>query len=323
MAPDRGSASRHEEPTYQAIRSSFDGDQEPALPKNGNEPERELEEQDQTAEFLAERAESDTNFTVRGVLVGLVIGVIVCFSNTYFGLQTGWISGMAMPASLVGFAFFKSIAPLLKTPFTPVENVLVQSVSGAVGTMPLGVGCVGVLPALNILLEPYENGPLDLSISKLLAWSVGICFFGVFVAVPLRKQVIIREKLRFPSGTATALMIKVLHRDKEPIENKLDAAENTVTDLPNSELHGRGAMEPQWQDTNPPDVSLNGISYGEDWRSKITLLTVAFGISALYVRLRPVIRIPGFRELQSMSSLPISPIFISDTSPPLIVYISA
>src|SRR5947209_18139897 len=31
-----------------------------------------------------------TNFTIRGTVVGLVIGVIICFSNTYFGLQTGW-----------------------------------------------------------------------------------------------------------------------------------------------------------------------------------------------------------------------------------------
>ena len=36
--------------------------------------------------------------------------------------------------------------------FTPVENVLVQSVAGAVGTMPLGCGFVGVVPALNFLL---------------------------------------------------------------------------------------------------------------------------------------------------------------------------
>ena len=40
---------------------------------------------------------------------------------------------------------------------------------------------------------------------------VGVCFFGVVFAVPLRREVIVREKLKFPSGTATALMIGVLH----------------------------------------------------------------------------------------------------------------
>jgi hypothetical protein len=45
----------------------------------------------------------------------------------------------------------------------------------------------------------------------LVLWSLALAFFGVFFAVPLRRQTILREKLKFPSGTATAHMIKVLH----------------------------------------------------------------------------------------------------------------
>ena len=37
-----------------------------------------------------------------------------------------------------------------------------------------------------------------------LTISFEVAFFGVFLAVPLRKQVIVKEKLVFPSGTATA-----------------------------------------------------------------------------------------------------------------------
>ena len=153
------------------------------------------------ASLLAKRASADTNFTLRGTVIGLLIGIIICFSNTYFGLQTGWISGMTMPAALIGFAFFKSISRCLDRPFSPEENVLVQTVAGAVGTMPLGVGCVGVIPALEYLLKPSEEGPLHLETWRLILWSLGIGYFGVFVAVPLRKEVIIREKLPFPSGT--------------------------------------------------------------------------------------------------------------------------
>src|SRR4051812_45072885 len=40
------------------------------------------------------------SFTVRGVVVGLLVGLVICFSNMYFGLQTGWVSTMTMPASL-------------------------------------------------------------------------------------------------------------------------------------------------------------------------------------------------------------------------------
>src|ERR1700761_8765740 len=118
-----------------------------------------------------------TNFTFRGVAVGTLIGIIICFSNTYFGLQTGWVSGMAMPASLIGFAMFKALSPYLALPFTPVENVLVQTVAGAVGTMPLGLGFVGVMPSLQFLLKKSEGAPIDLSLWRLIVWGVGLCLF--------------------------------------------------------------------------------------------------------------------------------------------------
>src|SRR3954454_4816796 len=142
-----------------------------------------------------EAATEATHFTFRGTIVGILIGVIICLSNTYFGLQTGWVSGLAMPASLIGFAVFKSMSRYLSLPFTPVENVLVQTVAGAVGTMPLGCGFVGVIPALEFLLKPGadgpegdggegEGGPLNLSFWKLVIWSLGVCLFGVVFAVP-------------------------------------------------------------------------------------------------------------------------------------------
>ena len=184
MAPDRGSEIRRGDPKYQAITAEDsvdkeDTDEEDSEESNNDAPVIILDGQDahhgsKARQFLAEHADEAQNFTFRGVLVGLAIGVIICFSNTYFGLQTGWVSGMAMPAALIGFAFFKTIAKYIDYPFTPVENVLVQTVAGAVGTMPLGCGFVGVLPALNYMLTPEENGPLVLGTGKLIIWSLGI-----------------------------------------------------------------------------------------------------------------------------------------------------
>lgn len=85
------------------------------------------------------------HFTLRGVAVGLLVGLVICFSNMYFGLQTGWVSMMTMPASLLGFGIFRTLAPHLRFPFSPVENVLVQSVAGGMAIMPLGCGFVGVV----------------------------------------------------------------------------------------------------------------------------------------------------------------------------------
>ena len=85
------------------------------------------------------------HFTARGVAVGLLIGLVICFSNMYFGLQTGWISMMTMPASLMGFGIFRLLARHLDFPFSPVENVLVQSVAGGMAVVPLVCGFVGVV----------------------------------------------------------------------------------------------------------------------------------------------------------------------------------
>lgn len=216
-----------------------------------------------------------TNFTLRGVLVGLAIGVIICFSNTYFGLQTGWVSGMAMPASLIGFAFFKTLSKHLQLPFTPVENVLVQTVAGAVGTMPLGLGFVGVMPSLEFLLKKSEGAPVDLSLWRLIVWGIGLCLFGVVFGVPLRKQVIIRERLKFPSGTATALMISVLHGGA----HAKGEVETQGTEEREQLLHGAEEEdEDQQRDGKKEEETVTKA----DWKKQIRLLLIAFAGSGTY-----------------------------------------
>jgi OPT family oligopeptide transporter len=264
MAPDRGSSPRPSTDDYERAEDAGDvGDNAPIHAGD--------------RDYLAEQATQPQNFTLRGVLVGLAIGVVICFSNMYFGLQTGWVSGMAMPSALIGFAYFKVVARTLKLPFTPVENVLVQSVAGSVGTMPLGCGFVGVIPALNFLLKPEEGGPLDISLWRLIVWSVGICFFGVVFAVPLRREMIIREKLKFPSGTATALLIKVLHGEKESESKPTTARADNDRDGESDEA--RGLLHDQRVDTQGEAQNNDNDA---DWKAKIRLLIIAFAGSALY-----------------------------------------
>ncbi|KAK1761138.1 OPT oligopeptide transporter protein-domain-containing protein [Echria macrotheca] len=151
------------------------------------------------------------SFSWRGIFVGLAVGLVITFSNMYFGLQTGWVSTMTMPSSLLGFGIFRVLKSHLRIPFEPVENVLVQTVAGSMAIMPLGCGFVGVLPAMQFLLDEKEGGPVVLGTGRLVLWGLGLCYFGVVFAVPLRRQVILRERLKFPSGFSTAVLISVLH----------------------------------------------------------------------------------------------------------------
>lgn len=150
--------------------------------------------------------------TTRATIAGLTIGSIVLVSNFQFGLQTGWVSMMSLPSALLGFAIFKFLP--YSQDFTDVENVFVQSVAVAVGTGPLAYGLIGIIPAIEKFLTEEESGlsrKLVFSMSDLMIWSLGLALFGVFFAVPLRRQVIVKEKLPFPSGSATATLISVLH----------------------------------------------------------------------------------------------------------------
>lgn len=330
MAPDRGSGNdsrtslesdAHHDLDHTTSRSIV---QEPI----GQEPDR---------EFLAHRSEQP-QFTLRALLLGLLIGVLIAFSNTYFGLQTGWISGMAMPSALIGFAYFKGLRALMcrmgdtfqrwgwGEDFSEVENVLVQTVAGSVGTMPLGCGFVGVIPALEFLLKPEETpesaskdpdivnalkaaeemGGLKLPLGKLVLWALGLCFFGVFFAVPLRKEVIIREKLKFPSGTATALMIGVLHGgEKTGAEGNIEqqqagaggrrkGSNHVDQDDEEARLMGDAPDDPQESGQNTDDErndlnrSKSRDRTKKDWMKQIRLLTYSFCVSGAYVRVRTV-----------------------------------
>jgi OPT family oligopeptide transporter len=269
MAPDRGDSQDYQSISTPPSTSPRD--------EASDGSDQLLRRRSDARRFIVNHAGEGQNFTVRGILVGLGVGLVICFSNMYFGLQTGWVSSMSMPASLIGFAFFKTLSKHLDLPFTPVENVLVQSVAGSMGTMPLGCGLVGVMPALNYMLKPEEQGPIVLGLPKLVLWSLGLCFFGVVFAVPLRRQVIIREKLKFPSGTATALMIGVLH-GKEAI------ADGPISRITSRDPSSQADSTPSYSDSDGRSADVEELSKNQSgsWQSRVRLLIISFIISGLY-----------------------------------------
>ncbi|TDL14427.1 OPT oligopeptide transporter [Rickenella mellea] len=115
---------------------------------------------------------------------------------------------MSLQSALLGYL----LSLMLRFRISPQENVVLQTTAAATGTMPLAAGFVGILPALGLLeIEKDGSPPVTLSWVGAVGWSCAVAFFGVFLSPPIRKQVIIKEQLRFPSGTATAQLIAVLH----------------------------------------------------------------------------------------------------------------
>eukprot|EP00873_Tetraselmis_striata_P000447 jgi/Tetstr1/420711/TSEL_011794.t1 len=184
----------------------------------------------------------EASITVRSVVAGLGVGSILCCTNMYFGLQTGWVTMGSLQSALLGFGFFRLLRGRgWAAGFSAAENVIVQTTAVATATMPLAAGFVGIIPALQ-QLTPEENPPgggVWLSPPQMLAWGAALAFFGVFFAVPLREQVIVREQLPFPSGTATAKVIAILHGTS--IQDD-DSAAEAAEPQPDEEAAARPAL---------------------------------------------------------------------------------
>lgn len=250
--------------------------------------------------------------TARATVAGLFIGTIVLVLNFQFGLQTGWVSMMSLPSALLGYTIFK-LLPISVT-FTDVENVYIQSVSVAVGTGPLAYGLVGIIPAIEKFLTEDESGTgsrISLSMLQLIIWSFGLAFFGVFFAVTLRKQVIIKEKLPFPSGSATATLISVLHgTELSPGEAESESSTSTtirVDDDSASAQHSIATSDASSSSFHYCGVLCPKDSRGyccearnERYSSNIKALLTSFILSAAYTL--TVYFIPILREIPIFGS---------------------
>lgn len=144
--------------------------------------------------------------TLRAIVTGMLLGGIMSLSNLYIALRTGWSFGVTITAGILAFAIFASLTRMriVRREFGLLENNAMQSVASAAGYMT-GGGTVAAIPALMML----TGEPMRWYI--MLPWVMAIAMLGVFVAIPMKRQMINHERLRFPSGIAAAETLKSLH----------------------------------------------------------------------------------------------------------------
>lgn len=148
----------------------------------------------------------ERQLTVRAVVTGMVLGGIMCLSNLSVVLKTGWSLGVTLTSCILAFAIFRGLKAMriVKTDFTILENNAMGSVASAAGFMT-GGGNMAALPALLMLTTLRPDG------FSLFIWFTAIALLGVFAAIPVKRQLINREQLAFPTGTATAETLRSLH----------------------------------------------------------------------------------------------------------------
>lgn len=152
------------------------------------------------------RGDSMAQLTWRAVLMGSVLGGVLSLTNLYVGLKAGWGFGVAITACILSYAVWSGLLRLgvARTPMTILENNCMQSTASSAG-YSTGSTLVSAFAAYVML-----NGEA-LPLGLMLAWVFFVALLGVTMAVPMKRQMINVEQLRFPTGTASAVTLEALH----------------------------------------------------------------------------------------------------------------
>jgi uncharacterized oligopeptide transporter (OPT) family protein len=160
--------------------------------------------------------------TVRAVATGLALGFVLSFANVYIGLKTGWFFSMALAACLASFAIWRLLASIgaSGTPLGLLETNCMQSTASS-AAYATGNMVVGVFPAMLLLsVSPATPAGVQPHWAAIAAWIACVAALGVTLAIPLKRQLINRERLPFPSGTAAAITLDGLHRTAAAVRSR-------------------------------------------------------------------------------------------------------
>lgn len=134
--------------------------------------------------------------TLRSVLLGIILTVLLAMSNAYLALKLGILTSASIPAAIISMGILR----LFKNA-TILENNAVQTAASA-GEAVAG-GIVYTIPALIII--QYWSG-FSYFTNFFIAVTGGI--LGVLFSIPLRRILVNEPLLRFPEGRAIAEVLK-------------------------------------------------------------------------------------------------------------------
>jgi len=156
--------------------------------------------------------------TVRAVLMGGILGMLLSASNLYTTLKVGWAFGVAITSCVLSFVIWNAFRALTGggvRPMSILETNCMQSTASAAGysTGATIATCFGAL----MLLDPeHRHQPWWI----VGAFTLATGAMGVFLAIPMKRQMINQEQLPFPSGIAAAVTLKSLYSESREAVQK-------------------------------------------------------------------------------------------------------
>ncbi|MCK4366253.1 MAG: oligopeptide transporter, OPT family, partial [Thermoplasmatales archaeon] len=133
-------------------------------------------------------------FTLKAVLVGALLAVILGAANAYLGLYAGMTVSAVIPGAVMAFALLK--------PFKGTILEVNIGMMGAAAGEALAAGVIFTIPALVILGTWTEIQYVETTIIALLGGLLGVLWM-----IPLRKALITKTDLPFPEGIAVAAVL--------------------------------------------------------------------------------------------------------------------
>lgn len=137
-----------------------------------------------------------SEFTIRGVLIGIIITVIFTAAQVYLGLKVGLTFATSIPAAVISMALLR----LFRTG-TIQENNIVQTIASAAGTLS---SVIFVLPGL-LMIGWWSHVPFLATFGACLVGGI----LGVMYTIPLRRALVTNSDLPYPEGVAAAEVLKV------------------------------------------------------------------------------------------------------------------
>jgi len=134
--------------------------------------------------------------TFRAVVLAIILAMLLAAANTYLGLFAGLTIASAIPAAVVSMGVLRALGG-----GHILENNIVQT--GASAAASIAAGVIFTIPALVILGYWTEFKYM---------WVLTIAglggILGVLFSVPLRRALILEQKLAFPEGKAAAEVLR-------------------------------------------------------------------------------------------------------------------
>lgn len=143
--------------------------------------------------------------TWAAVLLGIFQGIILNLAFVYAALKLGFSIGGSTVAAITGYAVLKGAMGK----GTIVENNLNQTIASGINTA--GTGIVFTFPALLMLNAKWQSEGIEgITIQPIPFLIAGVAgsILGVILIIPLHKQMIELDRLRFPSGVAVTTILR-------------------------------------------------------------------------------------------------------------------